>query len=310
MLPLLRKKDKTAFCLGQEYGIWCLASNRKQGEDVKLSLVPLFPPSLGKDAKHVLSCHFHVLFNWEVHKVPLNRKNYLNNLSKSNFCFTSKFAEVDIARCWELARVHVQQGTRNHSKHTNARVPTASLLLGCIQSLRSPLTSKINPSCSQPVRAASPHKLGALLGPWVALASPQCSRDEPCFLKHWPSSTFPVSASQGCRNRGAAGSGWWDPHARSAGPISQGAPGSMQAGTARFPLALLPPRSCTDLCIHPREQLGTSKQGRRWGASLFRGIQNLDQVKTCKHRCAVWVAKADHGESCIYLYNSPIVGTN
>lgn len=50
MLPLLRKKDKTAFCLGQEYGIWCLASNRKQGEDVKLSLVPLFPPSLGKDA--------------------------------------------------------------------------------------------------------------------------------------------------------------------------------------------------------------------------------------------------------------------
>lgn len=53
---------------------------------------------------HASSCHFHILFNREVHKVPLNRNNYLNNLSKSNFRFIPEPAEADTARCWELAQ--------------------------------------------------------------------------------------------------------------------------------------------------------------------------------------------------------------
>lgn len=59
-----------------------------------------------------------------------------------------------------------------------------------------------------------------------------------------------------------------------------------------------------------REQLATSGQGRRQGAPLLRGIQNLEQVKTATHRRAVWGAEAEPGEGCIYLYNICIVRTN
>lgn len=49
MLPLLRKKKiNVAFCLGTEYGIWCLIQNHMQ-ENVKLDPVSLLPPTSGKE---------------------------------------------------------------------------------------------------------------------------------------------------------------------------------------------------------------------------------------------------------------------
>lgn len=153
-------------------------------------------------------------------------------------------------------------------------------------------------------------ELQARTGWWFA-GCPGCTpkrQGGTCFLKHSLSRAFPVSACWCC-------SGWvrvplflvYQPHlSEAAGCTGVHADGESEVSSGPAPTAQLH----GSLHSPEREQLAMREQGQRQGAPLLRGIQNLEQVETAMHRRAVWGAKADHGEGCIYLYNICIVRTN